>query len=50
MAESKEIPELNTFTILNPNFEIPKEVHPTLGNQEKPLPEGNISEKTGSND
>ena len=44
MGKSKETPELNTFTILNPNFELPTEGHPALKKQEKRLSEGNISE------
>ncbi|WP_176481880.1 hypothetical protein [Paucisalibacillus globulus] len=48
MVKSKENPELNTFTILNPNFELPKKGHPALENTEKPLSEGNISNNTGS--
>lgn len=48
LVKSKENPELNTFTILNPNFELPKEGHPALENTEKPLSEGNISNNTGS--
>ncbi len=48
MEKRTEKPELNTFTILNPNFELPTEGHPALENQEKPLLGGNISENQGS--
>jgi hypothetical protein len=44
MENRNENPELNTFTILNPNFELPKENNPTLAKQEKLLFKGNISE------
>jgi hypothetical protein len=48
MEKSTKKPELNTFTILNPNFELPIEGHPALENQEKPLLGGNISNNQGS--
>ncbi|WP_010093678.1 hypothetical protein [Ornithinibacillus scapharcae] len=43
MKKQEGNPELETFTILNPNFVLPSEVYSSESKLEKQLSEGNIS-------
>lgn len=44
VKKRKKSPELETFTLLNPNFLLPAEESHVETNQEKSFSDGNISE------
>lgn len=50
MNKREENPELETFTILNPNFVLPSEVYSKDSIEEKQLSDGNISKNNEFNE